>query len=472
MKKIVTIILFCCIWINEINAQSNIYGPENVMVVGTFNSFNTAVFGSDYRTMKYRKLSVATGTPTDGRGQWSTIINAQAAGGDIMPINMNGGGGPGNSGFLLISGPASNRFANKWAFATVAQGSVDGINFTSYNSGDDMGMNMSAAGYYTFVFNDCGYTDVNAKYYLGYTGADPVNVSRTMEVINPNNSATISITTYVAPSPQEKVYLRYTTGADFAGTGSSTVVLASGSGTSYTAAIPTFPPNTVVRYYVFTSTKSLAYFTAASESDKSLAELRFDDNANANYQYTLGVVPVKLLSFDAVVKNGSVFTKWIVAEEDDVDTYKILKSTNSIDFKAIGTIVSKRSLAPEEVYTFTDNNATAGKSYYQLQINKVTGEKKYSDVATVSFKNIEKGITVITNASNTQLTLKMKNITVGIYAMNIYNNLGQLLYTQKVNRTNIYADEIITPSTVLEKGVYNLSFSSQTEKITQSFFVL
>jgi hypothetical protein len=472
MKKIVTIILFCCILFNKSDAQSNIYGPEKVNIVGTFNGFNTSNFGSDYRTMNYRKLSVATGTPTDGRGQWASTINAQPSGGDIMPINMSGGGGGvGGTGFLLISGPAGNPYANKWAFASVAQGVVDGINFTSFNTGDDMGMNMSAAGYYTFVFNDCGYTDVNAKYYLGYTAAAPVNVNRTLEVINPNNSATISIATSVAPSAQEKVYLRYTTGADFAGTGSSTVVLASGAGSSYSAAIPSFPAGTIVRYYVFTSTKSLAYFTTASEADKSLAELRFDDNANANYQYTLGVVPVRLLSFDATVKNGNVFTKWVVAEEDDVDTYQVLKSTNGQDFKVIGSVASKNSMAPETVYSFTDYNTTAGKSYYQLQINKTTGEKKFSDVATVSFKNVEKGIIVIGNAGSTQLTLKIKNIPVGVYALNIYNNLGQLVYAQKVNRANIYADEIVAPKTLLEKGVYSLSFSNQTEKITQNFFV-
>ncbi len=470
MKKNLLILSISLFMSSFAFAQSNIFGPEKVMVVGTFNGFGTTPFDADYRTMNYRKLSFTSGSPKDGRGQWATTINAQPAGGDIMPINMNGGGGAGNSGFLLISGPSSNRFANKWAFASVAQGSVDAINFTSYNSGDDMGMNMSTAGFYTFIFNDCGYTDVDAKYYLAYTSAAPVNVTRISEAINPDNSAKIGITTAAVPSAQEKVYVRYTTGANFAGTGTSNVVEASGGGTIYAATIPTFPAGTVVRYYVFTSTKSLAYLSSASEIDKSLSELRYDDNANNNYQYTLGVVPVKLLSFDAAIKNGSVFTKWIVAEEDDVDTYKILKSTNQQDFKAIGTIVSKKSLAPEEMYSFIDNNATIGKSYYQLQINKVTGEKKYSDIISINFKSVEKGILVISNPGTEQITLKLKNIPVGEYALMIYNSLGQIVVSKKVNRTNIYADETITPSSNIEKGLYTVSLTNQTEKITQTFF--
>lgn len=473
MKKFI-LFLITLIFLSILsNAQSNIYGPEKVNIVGSFNGFNTTNLGSDYRTLNFRKLSFTSSSllPKDGRGQWVTTINAQPVGGDIMPINMNGGGGPGNTGFLLISGPSNNSFANKWAFASPGQGTVDAINFTSYNTGDDMGMNMSTAGYYTFVFNDVGYTDVDAKYYLAYTSAVPVNVTRNTEVINANNSATITAATSVAPSPQEKVYVRYTTGADFAGTSSSNVVQATDAGTSYTATIPTFPAGTVVKYYVFTSTKNLAYLTSASEIDKSLSELKFDDNTNQNYQYTLGIIPIKLLSFGATAKNAIVFTKWVVAEEDDVDTYQILKSTNLIDFKSIATIVSKKSLAPEETYSFIDNNATAGKSYYQLQINKVTGQKRYSEVVTINIKDAEKEITVISNNASTQLTLKMKNIPQGIYVLNIYNNIGQVVFSQKVNRTNIYEDEVIETKSKLINGLYTLSLSNQTEKITQSFFV-
>ena len=93
MKKITQILIATFFICNIATAQSNIYGPEKVMVVGAFNGFVTTPFDADYRTMNYRKLSFTAGSPTDGRGQWVTTINAQPAGGDIMPINMNGGGG-------------------------------------------------------------------------------------------------------------------------------------------------------------------------------------------------------------------------------------------------------------------------------------------------------------------------------------------------------------------------------------------
>ena len=471
MKKNILIVVFALLGIaTTTNAQSNIFSGERVQVVGTFNGFVTSPYGTDYRTTTFRKLSIPTGTtPTDGRGQWVTTINVQAAGGDVIPINMLGGGG---GGFLFISGPTNNAFQNKWAFTTIGQAAIDGVNFTTYNSGDDMGLNMTTPGFYTFVLNDCGYSGTDAKYYIGLTSAAPVNVNRTLQTINGNNSATINIATTAAPSMQEKVYVRYTTSGNFAGTGSSSVVQATGSGTSFTATIPTFPAGTVVTYYVFTSTKMLAALNSASEIDKSLQELKFDDNAGSNYTYTLTApIPVRLLSFAAAAKNNEVNVKWVVAEEDDVNTYEVLKSTNSSDFKSIGKIDSRNSLAPEEVYNFTDNNPSAGTSYYQLLTNKITGEKKYSDISTVSIKSIEKGITVLTNQFSSVITLKMKNISVGDYNLNIINSLGQIVFSKKINRTDVYADENLALKNKLQRGVYTISLSNKEAKFVQSFFV-
>jgi Carboxypeptidase regulatory-like domain len=148
---------------------------------------------------------------------------------------------------------------------------------------------MSTAGYYTFVFNDCGYTTTNARYYVGYTTNAPVTVTRTSQTATAT-TATVNISTNTTPSPQEKIYVRHTTGTDFSGVGTSSTVQATGSGASYSA---TFSLGIGTnRYFVFTSTLSLAQLSVAqaeffsptaTEAEKNLSVLRFDDNAGANY---------------------------------------------------------------------------------------------------------------------------------------------------------------------------------------------
>ena len=165
-RLIKTVFVFIFLfYFNFINAQ-NIFNGEPVQVVGQMNGYSTAA-GSN---STHRRVSIAT-NQTDGRGQWVKTYNVQSSGGDFVPITMSGGG---SNGFLFISGPSGNRYANKWTFSGVGSGAVNAVNnLSAYNSGNDMGLNMSTAGRYTFVFNDVGYTGTNAKYYVAYTTAAP-----------------------------------------------------------------------------------------------------------------------------------------------------------------------------------------------------------------------------------------------------------------------------------------------------------
>lgn len=280
LKVIFCLIAFAITTTGPAIAQ-NVFGLEPIQVVGQMNGYSTAASSNS----SYRKVSVVSGNPTDGRGQWFKTYNVQSSGGDFTPRNMTGGGG---SGFLFISGPSSNRFANKWVFSGVGQGALNIVNTcNAYNSGNDMGLNMNTAGYYSFSFNDAGYTVSNAKYYVAYTASTPISVTRSAQRLNFDRSANIDITTSASPSTGENIYVRYTTSADFSSTNSSSVVQATGSGTTWTASIPAQTAGSTVRYFVFSSTVSLATLSSMSELDKSLSTLKYDDNSGSNYSYTL-----------------------------------------------------------------------------------------------------------------------------------------------------------------------------------------
>ncbi len=280
LKVCFSLLILVIIGLNSSNAQ-NIFGLEPIQVVGQMNGYSTAAGSNSI----YRKVSVTSGNPTDGRGQWFKTYNVQSSGGDFTPRNMTGGGG---SGFLFISGPSSNRFANKWVFSGVGQGGVNVVNTcNAYNSGNDMGLNMNTAGYYSFVFNDVGYTVSNAKYYVAYTNSAPINVTRTAQRLNFDRSAQIDINTTAIPSLSENIYVRYTTSADFSSANSSNIVQATASGSSWIASIPAQAAGSTVKYLVFSSTVSLSTLNSMSELDKSLSTLKYDDNSGSNYSYTL-----------------------------------------------------------------------------------------------------------------------------------------------------------------------------------------
>jgi len=267
---------------NGLRAQ-NIYDQEPVKVVGQTNGYSTS---SQYAS-SFRRLSISAGTPLDGRGQWAQTYSCFSTNADFTPNFMTGGSG---KGFLFISGPANNAFQNKWVFSGNGVAALDSLNdITAYNSGNDMGLNMTDSGYYTFVFNDVGYTANKAQFYVGRTNNMPVNLSQASYSINASNQGKVRIKTSASPSSNEKVYVRYTLNGSFVETNTSYILAASSvSGdTLYEATIPSYPAGSVISYYYFSSTMSLSALQAASEQGRSLGALRYDDNSGANYAYTL-----------------------------------------------------------------------------------------------------------------------------------------------------------------------------------------
>ena len=353
--------------------SQNIFSGEPVQVVGTFNGYATTPYGTDYRTATYRKVSTTVANPTDGRGQWATTINVAASGGDVTPSAAF---------FLFISGPVANRFQNKWAFNSNMQGTINGVTTSIKEGNTDMGLNMSTVGYYTFVMNDFGYTaDPNTKYFVGRTAAAPVNVTRASDVINANSSVTVSITTSATPSAGENVFVRYVQGgpsSDFSGTPGTTVIQATGSGTVYTAVIPAPATSSTSKYYVFTSTAT-NLLTTATEIEKTLSTIKYDDNAGLNYSANI-VLPISLQYFNGVLKNNAIALSWKTTSEINASSFDVEKLTGS-NFTKIGSVAATNNSGGSS-YNFTDNsNAT---STYRLKLVDKDGAAKYSSAITVN----------------------------------------------------------------------------------------
>lgn len=240
--------------------------------------------GSSPYVMKYRRVATTTSNPTDGRGQWFTTLNAQSTGGDVTTQNMGGGS---NDGFLFTNGGScgnTGTYANKWVFSGVGQGALDQINGNDFNGSNDMGLNMSNSGYYSFVFRDAGYT--NSSFYVGYTTNSPVTISNAGATLNNDYSVAITGLLSAAPSAQERFYVRYRVGSNDFSSGTS-IIEGSGTGTQRLFTIPTQSIGSTIYYYLFSSTLSLTAINSLSESDRSLACLQYADNVNNNFAFTI-----------------------------------------------------------------------------------------------------------------------------------------------------------------------------------------
>ncbi|WP_412464521.1 T9SS type A sorting domain-containing protein [Flavobacterium mekongense] len=342
----------------ETSAQ-NIFNGEPVQWVGRPNGYSTTPYNSDYRTTIYRKVSTTASNPSDGRGQWTTTINVQSSGGNITPDNMPGGGG---SGWLLISGPSGNRFQNKWNFNGVGQAALNAVNnMIRQGGGQDMGLNMGTAGYYTFVMRDAGYN--NSEVYIAYTTNAPVTVANG-GVTYSGGAPVVAITTSATPSSGENIYVRYRVGTnDF--TSGTSLVQASGTGTSWSATLPTQSCNATVYYYIFTSTRTLSELNADSEQNRSLAVLRYDDNFGANRSFTVSQSTAAVLSGGAALCQGQS-TNLQVAVTGGLSPYTVVYSDGTSNFtvsnytSGTNIAVSPSSSKTYTLVSVTGSNGCAG----------------------------------------------------------------------------------------------------------------
>lgn len=461
-KFLLSTLLFSLVSGTALHAQ-NVYSGEPVQVVGSFNGYATTPYSSDYRTTSYRTITTSTANPTDGRGQWTTTFRVASSAGDVTPVNMAGGGG---NGFLFISGPSTNRFQNKWVFNAVAQATVNTVNTAVYNGSTDMGLDLSTPGYYTFVMNDFGYAaSANTKFFVARTVATPVTVSRASETINADFSITVNINTSSSPGPGEAVYLRYVTGAssDFSGTTATTVVAASGVGVNYTATIPAPATSTTVKYYVFTSTAT--GLAAASEIDKSLSSIRYDDNGKANYTTPI-VLPISLKYFNGVSNAESISLNWKTSEEINANNFDIEKLAAN-NWTKIGT-VSAANISGT-TYEFNDYTAVNGSNTYRLKLIDKDGKSSYSAALTLNAQ-ITAGIKLyptLVNSNSINLVFneqKAGKATIKVTALN-----GKVL---QQNTINVNAGNMVLQQTLplLTKGNYVITVN--TAQAQKTFTIL
>lgn len=468
MYRIIHFILLtiiCCIYI-PVQAQ-NI--ADRVQIVGSFNGYAAQPYGGDYRTTTYRKLSFTTGNPADGRGQWNTTINVQPAGGDILPIAMTGG----MNGFKFISGPASDRFLHQWTNSSTVAAKDAVNNFGCYNcpGSNASGLNMASPGFYTFNFNDGDYTGNLSKSYIAYTASKPVDISRTIELLNPDGSLTITMSASAVPSPQEKVYVRYTTGADFSGTGNSTVAQATPtSGPNFSISLPAFPDNTIVRYYIFTSTLSLAQLNAGTETQKSLAAVRYDDNNGANYSHRAGTLSVKVVHFSGRAVEDHIDLFFVAQNEVDMLRYEIYKSNNGVAFTQAGTINAIGNSASHQ-YSFRDDHPNTIGNYYRLICVDRSGKRSITEIVKVNYNAINNTLTIYPNPVQKDLNVGLTDMQAGQYRIIIYADGGQMVYSQPYDHNG--SDKtihLVLPQTI-KTGPYRIYISNQYEFFKGTFIV-
>jgi hypothetical protein len=215
---------------------AQIYAPEGLNMPGDWNSWgNPPATGSPLGN-EFQVSGGGLKKLTDGLTRWKTTFTG-----------LSGGQ------FLFTSGPSAQPWNNKWNETTIVMNTLQ--NYTFQGGGANNSITCNPAKHYTMVWKDNGYSNTQAIFME--TSAAPITVSSTSQNptagnITPSDAVDVTITLSGAKSSEEIVYLRYTTD-NYA---TSSMLTATGSGTSYSTTIPAQADGITVQYYAMTSTVS------------------------------------------------------------------------------------------------------------------------------------------------------------------------------------------------------------------------
>ncbi|MFN3402798.1 MAG: T9SS type A sorting domain-containing protein [Cytophagaceae bacterium] len=210
-----------------------------------------------------------------------------------------------------------------------------------------------------------------------------------------------------------------------------------------------------------TNTGSNAYNNVTrnytSTGNKNITVTMTDNTCSHTWVGTLTinvtcVLPVDLISFDALTNEKQTTLYWATAKEFNNSHFEIFKSNDGVNFHSIGKVGGKGNSNTLSYYTFDDEELNTGIAYYKLMQHDYDGSSEESKI--ISVKHSDVTFKISPNPSNKEFTIRFSGRSNG--KIIIYDLLGKELENieaENINELNF--GNSLLPGTYLVKLINN-----------------
>jgi len=165
--------------------------------------------------------------------------------------------------------------------------------------------------------------------------------------------------------------------------------------------------------------------------------------------------------------NSDIVVEWNVSSEFNLLQYEIERSTDGITFFSIGNQLSKGNSAAPVQYNWTDISPAPGKYFYRIKAVNNQAAVMYSNIVKVEIYKTSSSMYVFPNpVTDGTIRLYMNKCPQGIYQVQLYNNIGQPVFSRSLSHTAASATQTITPGIYLAKGMYQLKITAEGQPET------
>ena len=183
-------------------------------------------------------------------------------------------------------------------------------------------------------------------------------------------------------------------------------------------------------------------------------DLNFKENGKNVYEWmlqfqkNLTVVPVTGLEFNAAKQNNNALLQWKTFTETNNIGFQIERSVDAINYDSIGFVAGRGVNGNGAMYSFSDNTALNGISYYRLKQRDFSGAYSYSIVKSLEFDKAA-SFTVYPNPVQNILYIK-STVALRNTSIQIYDASGKLIQSMALTGTGV----LQVPVNNLAKGIY------------------
>jgi hypothetical protein len=146
-------------------------------------------------------------------------------------------------------------------------------------------------------------------------------------------------------------------------------------------------------------------------------------------------LPVAGVNLTAVLNSNDVLLKWKTETEINSSHFEIERSTDGRNFSMIGTKAATGNSVTTINYDQPDPGMNGSIYYYRLKLVDTDGRSVYSNIAMVRKPGNIKSVRLFPNPAVSQVNLEFSNAK-GSYVINVYNQTGQEVISQKNTITN------------------------------------
>ena len=179
-----------------------------------------------------------------------------------------------------------------------------------------------------------------------------------------------------------------------------------------------------------------------------------------------GIIPVRLLDFNATVENNQVKLKWNTASENNSKQFDIERSRDGKHFARISTVNAKGTSNTIAHYNDVDVSPFRGTSYYRLKQIDINGGFIYSPIERVNL--YAKGIEVYPNpVTGSEININFLEETKGTLEVKVFDVNGKLRMTRRssVNNNNMVLRHNLTP------GIYIVKIRTDEQEFSKKIVI-